>query len=89
MTNCIQCERSGQMMKIYTFASEAPNRLFAFSGDVEGSSLPPQHGPWKAVGDIGPRDEIPHRLDRKHIEQAIDNYGYQMWRMTKEEQPPM
>jgi len=72
------------MMKIYTFASEAPNRLFAFSGDLEGSSLPPQHGPWKAVGDIGPRDAIPHRLDRKHIEQAIDHYGYQMWRMTKE-----
>ena len=70
-------------MKIYTFASEAPSRLFAFTGDASGALLPEQHGPWKSVGDIGPREAIPHRLDRDHIEQAIGNHGYQMWRMKE------
>jgi len=73
------------MIRIYTFASEAPNRLFAFTGDRSGSTLPEQHGPWKSIGDIGPRDEVPHRLDRRHIEQAIDEHGYQMWRMKKKQ----
>lgn len=77
------------MKTIYTFASEAPSQLFAFTGDRGGASLPEQHGPWKAVGDIGPRDAIPHRLDRKQIEQAIDEFGYQMWRMKKDAQPAM
>jgi hypothetical protein len=72
------------MSKIYTFASEAPNELFAFASDQSGSSLPEKHGPWKSIGDIGPRDEIPHRLNRRSIEKAIDEHGYQMWRMKKE-----
>jgi hypothetical protein len=72
------------MSKIYTFASEAPSQLFAFSGDQTGSSLPEQHGPWKSIGDIGPREKIPHSLDRRSIEQAIHERGYQMWRMKKE-----
>jgi hypothetical protein len=71
------------MMMIYKFASDAPNRLLAFSGDAAGASLPPQHGPWKPVGDVGPDEEIPHRLDRKSIEQAIEEHGYQMWRVAE------
>lgn len=70
-------------MKIYTFASDAPSRLFAFAGDRAGSSLPEQHGPWKSVGEIGPDDVIQYGLDRKHIEHAIREHGYQMWRMKK------
>lgn len=68
-------------MKIYAFASDAPSRLFAFAGDRAGSSLPEQHGPWKSAGEIGPDDEVQHGLDRKQIEQAIREHGYQMWRM--------
>lgn len=70
-------------MMIYTFESDAPNRLFAFAGDRAGASLPEQHGPWKSVGEIGPGDKIQHGLDRNHIEQAICAHGYQMWRMKK------
>jgi hypothetical protein len=72
------------MSKIYTFASDAPSHLFAFAADQTGSSLPEQHGPWKSTGNIGPRDAIPHKFDRHAIEQAINEHGYQMWRMKKE-----
>jgi len=70
-------------MKIYTFASEAPSRLFAFAGDRAGSSLPAQHGPWKSVGELGRNEQIQHGLDRRQVEQAICEHGYQMWRMKK------
>lgn len=70
-------------MKIYTFASDAPSRLFAFTGDRAGSSLPEQHGPWKSAGEIAPDEEVQHGLDRKQIEQAICEHGYQMWRMKE------
>lgn len=72
------------MPTIFRFASGAPNSLFAFAGDRMGSSLPARHGPWKSEGNIGPREAIPHQLDRKHIEDAIDEHGYQLWRMKKE-----
>jgi hypothetical protein len=67
-------------MKIYTFASEAPNRLLAFAGDRVGSTLPERHGPWKSVGEIGPDEKVQHGLDRDQIERAIREHGYQMWR---------
>lgn len=70
-------------MMIYTFASDAPNRLFAFVGDRAGVSLPERHGPWKVVGEIGPDEKIQNGLDRKQIEQAIYEHGYQMWRMKE------
>jgi hypothetical protein len=70
-------------MKIWTFASDAPSRLLAFSGDRTGSSLPERHGPWKSVGEIGPNEKVQHGLDRKQIEQAIQEHGYQMWRMKE------
>jgi hypothetical protein len=70
-------------MKIYTFASDAASRLFAFAGDRAGSSLPEQHGPWKSAGEIGPNDEIDYGLDRKRIEHAIGEHGYQMWRIKR------
>ena len=68
---------------IYTFASDGPNRLFAFAGDRAGAALPQQHGPWKSVGEIAPGEKISHGLDRKYIEQAICEHGYQMWRMKE------
>jgi len=69
-------------MKIYQFASAAPNRLFAFTGDRAGSLLPERHGPWKCIGDFGPRQKIPHQLNRERIERSVYDHGYQMWRMT-------
>jgi hypothetical protein len=68
-------------MKIYTFASDAPSRLFAFTGDRAGSSLPDRHGPWKSIGEIGPNEEIRNGLRRERVEEAILQHGYQMWRM--------
>lgn len=70
-------------MMIYTFAPEPPARLFAYAGDRTGASLPERHGPWKSVGQIGPSEKMRHGLDRAHIEQAIFEHGYQMWRLKQ------
>jgi len=71
------------MKTIYKFVSDAPNQLSAYTGDQAGKSLPVQHGPWQSAGEIGPGEKIPYQLDRKQIEDSIDELGYQMWRMTK------
>jgi hypothetical protein len=69
------------MRVIYKFAST--NGLYAFAGDRAGSRLPKRHGPWKSTGNIQPLEEIPHGFDRGAIEAAIDEHGFQMWRIKK------
>ena len=76
--------KNNPMSVIYQFASEAPSRLLAFAGDRDGSRLPKRHGPWKPTGAIHSSQVIPHRLDRAAIEQAIDEHGFQMWRIKEE-----
>ena len=71
------------MPVIFKFESTASNGLHAFAGDRAGSMLPERHGPWKQKGTVRPQDAIPHRLDRGAIETAIDEHGYQMWRIKK------
>jgi hypothetical protein len=71
------------MNAIYTFASSSRQGLFAFAGDRTGTKLPERHGPWVRTGRVQPDEPPPHRLDRASIEDAIDQQGYQMWRIKK------
>ena len=68
-------------MQIYIFKSDAKNGLRAFTADVAGTKLPDQLGPWSAVGVIGPEKAPPHNLSRAQIEQALDDQGFQLWRI--------
>jgi hypothetical protein len=67
-------------MRIYIFKSEAQSGLRAFAGDIAGSKLPDQFRPWHAVGVIAPDKAPPHALSRPHIEKAIQEHGFQLWR---------
>lgn len=68
-------------MRIYMFRSQVKRDLRAFAGDLSGSRLPDKYGPWLVTGLIKPENEPPHRLPRKDIEAAIDDQGFQLWRM--------
>src|SRR5882757_1836971 len=76
-------EKGSPMPVIYRFSSSVTTGLFAFAGDAEGSMLPEKHGPWETKGGIRPGEPIPHRLDRETVERAIDDHGFQLWRMKK------
>jgi hypothetical protein len=73
----------GGTMRIFIFKSEASPELRAFGGDLAGMSLPSQFKPWRAVGAIAPDGDPPHKLSREVIETAINEHGYQLWRMSK------
>jgi hypothetical protein len=70
-------------MRIFIFKSEVSPELRAFGGDLAGMSLPSQFKPWRAVGAIAPDGDPPHNLSREVIETAINERGYQLWRMSK------
>lgn len=70
-------------MRIYIFKSETRKGLLAFAGDLAGSRLPQQLGPWTATGAVGPEKAPPHNFSRDAIEQAIDAQGFQLWRLAK------
>ena len=70
-------------MRIYIFKSETKRELRAFAGDLTGSKLPQNHGPWTATGVIGPDKAPPHNLSRRAIEEAIEAEGFQLWRLRK------
>jgi len=70
-------------MRLYIFKSETRKGLQAFAGDLAGSRLPQQLGPWTATGAVGPENAPPHKLSRDTIEQAIDAQGFQLWRLAK------
>ena len=69
-------------MRIYIFKSETRKGLQAFAGDLVGSRLPQNHGPWTATG-IGPDNGAPHNFSRDAIEEAIDAEGFQLWRFVE------
>ena len=69
-------------MRIYIFKSETRNDLRAFAGDLMGSKLPENHGPWTATGAIGPDNAPPHNFSRDAIESAIEAAGFQLWRVS-------
>jgi hypothetical protein len=71
-------------MIIFNFRSEGGQALFAFAADRQGGSLPARHGPWKLIEDIAPEKKMPHAFDRKAVERAIDEHGFQLWRLKKD-----
>jgi hypothetical protein len=75
-------------MRIYMFKSETREELRAFAGDLVGSKLPPRHGPWTAVGAVGPDKAPPHKLSRDAIEKAIEAEGFQLWRLASKAEAP-
>jgi hypothetical protein len=72
-------------MRIFIFKSEARPDLRAFAAELDGSGLPKQFRPWRAVGAIAPDRNPPHGLSREVIEQAIKAQGFQLWRMSKKD----
>lgn len=68
-------------MQIYVFKSDADAKLRAFAGDLTGSRLPEKYRPWHATGVIGDDKDPPYNLPRDKIEKAIDDSGFQLWRM--------
>ena len=82
-TNDDAVVKLGGTMRIFIFKSEASPELRAFGGDLVGSGLPPQFRPWRAVGAIAPDGEFPYKLSRASVETAINDCGYQLWRMRK------
>jgi len=72
-------------MRLFIFKSEASPDLRAFGSDLVGSRLPVQFKPWRAIGAVAPDREPPHNLSRDVIEAAINDRGYQLWRMSKKD----
>lgn len=70
-------------MRIYIFKSETNKELRAFAGDLDGSRLPENHGPWTATGSVGPDKAPPHNFSREAIEKALGTAGFQLWRISK------
>lgn len=68
------------MFVIHTFSSSNGSGLFAFTDEADGSRLPERHGPWKHVGVVSTTRSLPHGIDRKGVETAIEAHGFQMWR---------
>ena len=73
-------------MRIFIFKSEANPELRAFGGELDGSRLPKQFSPWRAVGAIAPDRDPPHQLSRDVIEAAIKSQGFQLWRISKKDE---
>jgi hypothetical protein len=82
--NDVTVDRGGAM-RIFIFKSEARPDLRAFAAELDGSGLPKQFRPWRAVGAIAPDRNPPHGLSREVIEQAIKAQGFQLWRMSKKD----
>ena len=82
--NNVTLERA-TAMRLFIFKSEAKPELRAFGGDLAGSQLPKQFGPWHAIGAVAPDRNPPHEMSREVIETAIKNQGFQLWRMRKKD----
>lgn len=74
-------------MRIYVFKSGANSALRAFAGDLIGSKLPDQFGPWQAVGAVAPDKAPPHAFPRDQIEKSINDQGFQLWRLRPKKSP--
>jgi hypothetical protein len=70
-------------MRIYMFKSETNPDLQAFAGDLVGSTLPQNHGPWTATGVIAATSAPPHNISRLTLEKAIGTQGFQLWRFAR------
>lgn len=68
-------------MRLYVFRSESKPGLRVFAGDSAGSKLPARLGPWTAIEVILPDRSPPHGFSRDQIETAINEAGFQLWRV--------
>jgi len=75
----------GDAMRIFIFKSEANPSLGAFCGDLAGLKLPSQFKPWRAVGAVAPGRDPPYKLSRDAIEAAINDRGFQLFRLSKKD----
>ena len=72
-------------MRIFVFESQTRKGLRAFAGDIAGSKLPNQVGPWRFIRSSPPGGPLPHGLPRRAIEGAINSEGFQLWRLKAAE----
>jgi hypothetical protein len=72
-------------MRLFIFKSEADPSLGAFCGELAGLQLPNKFAPWRAVGAVAPGGDPPHKLSRDVIETAINERGFQLFRLSKKE----
>jgi hypothetical protein len=72
-------------MRFFIFKSETNPDLRAFGGELDGSRLPRQFSPWRAIGAVAPDRNPPHNLSRDVIETAIKDQGFQLWRLSKKD----
>jgi len=79
--------KSGGAMRIFIFKSEVKPDLRAFGGDLAGIKLPGQFKPWRAVGAIVPNQDPPYKIARDAIEKAINECGFQLFRLEKRLNP--
>jgi hypothetical protein len=79
------CEELPSMSVIHTFSSSKGTELYAFTGDADGRLLPARHGPWMHVDSVPSNRTLPHGIDRKAVEAAIEAHGFQMWRLRKQD----
>jgi hypothetical protein len=68
-------------MRIFVFKSDMNTNLRAFAADRDVSKLPTQFRPWHAIGSIAPDKDPPYQFSREQIEEAINDQGFQLWRM--------
>ena len=72
-------------MRIFIFKSEASLDIGAFSGDLAGLKLPSRFKPWRVVGAVAPDKDPPYKLSRGAIEAAINEHGFQLFRLSKKD----
>ena len=75
------------MMRLFMFASRTNPDLRGFAGESTGGRLPEKYAPWDATGVVRPEKAPPHGFSRVTIEEAINNQGYQLWRLAKGANP--
>ena len=71
-------------MVIYEFASSKKTGPVRIRGRQSGRLLLEKHSPWKLTGRVNPDAALPHDLDRATVEEALADFGFQMWRLRKE-----
>jgi hypothetical protein len=79
------CQPEDSPMRIFMFRSDAQRELQAFTDEPSGNKLPSKFSPWSATGVIRADSNPPHNFSRAIIETAINEHGFQLWRLK----PPL
>ena len=62
-------------MQSYICKSETRKGLHAFAGDLMGSKLPQNHGPWTVTGVVGPDMSPPHNFARSKKQSMLKGFS--------------